>query len=367
MLNSSRIIIEILFMVVYNSLMYSLIFIGLSFLLSIIAMPIIIKLCNSLQIFDYQNSRKIHTGNISRLGGIGIVVPFFICCVAYLYFNDQEFFSLHLHLLIAGFIIFAFALIDDLVNLPAIVKLLGQLLASAIVVFNDVRFTQIFSFHLPTFLSYFITFFWIVALINAFNLIDGLDGLCGSLSFTTITTVGILFALSHNSVSVFCFILAASILGFLCFNWPPAKLFMGDNGSQFLGFIIAIMPIYNSVDYLEFNKVFMMIILTSIPSFDFIAAIWRRLRDKRPIMSADSSHLHHKLLNLGYTKQQALYLLLFLQIIICCSVILSSFFTTQKALALLIESMSLAIFFFSIVHFTNRKRVKQLQSESQTN
>ena len=278
-------------------------FILLSIVLSLVSMPIIIHFCNKHNLYDYQDARKVHTGNISRLGGVGIAFAFTISAALYLIFNQQLSTMKSLPILIAGLIIFVFGLVDDILTLPAIVKLIVQLAASALVTFNGYRFTQIFGWVLPTPISYILTFGWIVGVINAYNLIDGLDGLCGSLSFSAVVTLGVLYSLSSNMEAGLCFILGGAILGFLCFNWPPAKLFMGDDGSQFLGFMVATIPLYSSSDIFEYNKFLIMIILTAFPVFDTIAAIWRRLRDKRPIMSPDKFHLHHKLLNMGYTNR----------------------------------------------------------------
>ena len=134
---------------------------------------------------------------------------------------------------------------------------------------------------------------------------------------------------------------------------------MGDNGSQFLGFMIATIPLYTSSDVFEHNKFLIMVVLTSFPVFDTIAAIWRRLRDKKPIMSPDRSHLHHKLLNLGYSSKQVLILILCLQILICASVIISFFLGETKGQALLFETLAFMILFFSIIHYSNRKKMLQ--------
>lgn len=331
------------------------IFVILSFLLSLGSMPIIIHFCNKHNLFDYQDERKIHTGKISRLGGVGIALSFLISAAVYLVFNKQISLVGSLPILVAGFIIFLFALLDDLLTLPPKAKLLVQLIAAGIVTFSGFRFTQIFNWHLPLVISYILTFGWIIGVINAYNLIDGLDGLCGTLSITAVITLGVLFQLANNPEAGLCFILAGSILGFLCFNWPPAKLFMGDDGSQFLGFLIAVIPLYTSSgNSFEFNKFLIMIIVTSFPVFDTIAAIWRRLRDKKPIMSPDKSHLHHKLLNLGYSKTQALYLIAFIQILLCLVVILSSFLGNLRGSTVLFEALVFMVIFFSVIHYTNR-------------
>ena len=331
------------------------IYVILSFLLSLGSMPLIIHFCNKHNIFDYQDERKIHTGKISRLGGVGIALSFLVSAAVYLVFNKEISLIKSLPILVAGFIIFLFALLDDLLTLPATAKLIVQLIAAGIVTFSGFRFTQIFNWQLPLIISYILTFGWILGVINAYNLIDGLDGLCGTLSITAVITLGVLFQLAGNPEAGLCFILAGSILGFLCFNWPPAKLFMGDDGSQFLGFLISVIPLYTSSgDSFEFNKFLIMIIVTSFPVFDTIAAIWRRLRDKKPIMSPDKSHLHHKLLNLGYSKTQALYLIAFIQTLLCLVIVLSSFLGNLRGSTVLFEALVFMVIFFSVIHYTNR-------------
>jgi len=343
-----------------------LIFSVISFAISLISMPIIIKFCQKANLYDYQDERKIHTGQIPRIGGVGIVVAFTIAAALFLGFHDSIDIKHSLPLLISGFIIFAFALLDDVLCLPAIAKLAVQLVATAVVTFNGFRFTQIFGWVLPAPIGFILTFGWVLGVINAYNLIDGLDGLCGSLSFTAIATIGVLYLLSGVEEAGICFILAAAILGFLCFNWPPAKIFMGDDGSQFLGFMIAILPFYSSGEAgatFEYNKFIIMIILTAFPVFDTIAAIWRRLREHRPIMSADKSHLHHKLLNLGYSKKSALFLIAGLQILLCVAVVLSFFLGKMKGLALLVESIVFMVIFFSVIHYTNRAVIRKQAAE----
>ena len=331
-----------------------LVFSVFAFVLSLVSMPIIIKLSNKFSIYDFQDARKIHSGNISRLGGVGIACSFFICTIFYIILFDKSLLLKSLPVLISGIIIFVFGLIDDTKNLKAIIKLLVQIVAVSIVVFSGLTFNQIGNWKIPTVISYIFTFGWIIGVINAFNLIDGLDGLCGSLSFTTILTLGLIYAFAGNTVAAICFILAASILGFLCFNWPPAKLFMGDCGSQFLGFMIATIPLFPSNNVFEFNKFLIIVTLAAFPIFDTIAAIWRRIRDKRPIMSPDKAHLHHKLLNLGYTKKGVLYLVVFIQILLCVMVIFSYILGTYKGAMVLLLSLFFITLFFTFIHYTNK-------------
>lgn len=336
-------------------------FIILAFVLSALSMPLIIKICKKLSLYDYTNARKIHSGNIPRLGGIGIALAFFISAGLYLKSNTSISLMANLPVLVAALIVFVFAFFDDILNFHASVKLAAQLTACGIVMFNNYRFTQIFNWQLPVALSYLITFLWILGLINAYNLIDGMDGLCGSLSWTVGMTIGIIHLLTKNQIAGLSFIFAAAITGFLLFNKPPAKIFMGDCGSQFLGFMIAILPLYPASRDIEFNKFMVMIVLTSFPVFDTIAAIWRRIRDKKPIMVGDRSHLHHKLLNLNYSKYKALILIDCIQVLVCISVIVATLLERHKASALLAETMILQTMFFSIIHFTNRKVMMKKQ------
>lgn len=344
------------------------IFAGIGFLISLISMPIIITLCKKYECYDYSDERKIHTGKIPRLGGIGIVCGFFISAVLYLVFTDDINFSETIPLIVAGAIIFIFGLIDDLKNLKAIIKLLAQIFAAIIVTFGGFRFKQILNWTLPVPVSYILTICWIIGVINAYNLIDGLDGLCGSLTFTSAVTLGILYFSSGNFESGICFCLAGAILGFLCFNWPPAKIFMGDSGSQFLGFIISILPLYttNNVSF-EFNKFLIMIVLTAFPVFDTIAAIWRRLREHRGIMSPDASHLHHKFLNIGFSKIATLYTVLIFQLLVCVSVVATSYISRPDGTVLLFVTLLFLVAFFTVMHYINRAvnlgRIERINKE----
>lgn len=334
-----------------------------AFLVSLISMPLIIKFSTKFNIFDYQDARKIHSGNISRLGGVGIAISFFVCTAVYFLITDASLFIEYLPIISAGLIIFVFGFIDDIVTLRAIVKLLIQIVATGLVIFSGNRFTQIGPWQIPSVLSYIFTFCWIIGVVNAFNLIDGLDGLCGSLAFTTTLTLGIIYTLSGNNISVICFILAASILGFLCFNWPPAKLFMGDCGSQFLGFMLATLPLIPADSVIEFNKFLIIASVAAFPIFDTIAAIWRRIRDKRPIMSPDKSHLHHKLLNMGYTKKSSLYLVVFIQLLLCSLVVISYLLGTYKGMMVLLLTLVFVTLFFTFIHYTNQAILKRKRKE----
>ncbi len=325
----------------------------LAFILSTIFVFFIIQFCNKHKIYDKVTARKIHTGNIPRLGGIGFIIAFFISAIVYL--KCQNTFNAWklLPLLIAMGLIFLQGLIDDIFDLRARIKLLFQIIAAVILIFNGYRFKQIAFLSLPVWFQYILSFFWIIGITNSFNLIDGLDALCGGLSAIACITIGIILFYSSPMNSILMFILAATICGFLLFNRPQAKVFMGDCGSQFLGFVFAVAPLYESSPDIEYNKFFIMCLLAAIPMMDTIAAIWRRIREKRSIMSSDNSHIHHKLINIGYTKTQALIILLILQLIIALSTLLSLYLYRSKGSILLIVVFVFVVFFFIVIHYAN--------------
>lgn len=344
---------------------------GLAFILSAVFIPLIILLCRHFNWYDVVDERKIHTGNIPRLGGLGVILAFTISCLVY-YFAFKELELSHiLPIIIAGSIIFIFALADDFFNFKALLKLLFQIIATVIVLASGFRFKQICGWELPLWFSYVLTFFWMIGIINAYNLIDGLDALCGGLSFLVLVSLGIIFVRSAAPFATICFIMAASVAGFLLYNKPKAKIFMGDGGSQFLGFMIAVLPLYYSTPNFEYNKLLVMIVLVSIPMLDTIAAMWRRTREHRSFLSPDSRHIHHKLIALGFSKVQTLLFLLLIQVILCLATGLGMYLKEFHGTILLIVIYFFMIVFYSSIHFiyytvTNRQSVsiEDLQNDT---
>lgn len=349
--------------------------VAISFVLSTGLIPLVIFLCNKLGWYDKFDERKIHKGNIPRLGGVGIMIAFVVSTIIYYFMTPENHVEHVLPILIAGSIIFVFALLDDIFDFPAKVKLLFQVIATVIVLFNGFRFKYIFEWQLPVWFSYIISFFWIIGIINALNLIDGLDGLCGGLSLLIIGSLGVIFfcaeAIDAKASAAVCFIMAAAILGFLVWNKPPAKIFMGDGGSQVMGFMIAVLPLFDSTSNFNYNKLLVMIVLVAIPMLDTIAAMWRRTREHRSFMSPDSRHIHHKLIALGFTKVQTLIFLLSIQTCLCLAAGLGMYLREDKGAILLIVVFVFMVTFYSSIHFiyyTVTKNqpvdIKDLQNET---
>lgn len=330
-----------------------------SFCGSVIAIPIVIALCRRFAWYDSVNERKIHKGNVPRLGGVGIVLSFTISALIYFGYTPTARITHVLPLIIASLIIFLFGVLDDFLTFRGIFKLLVQVIAALIVICNGYRFKQIGAIELQTWFSYLLTFCWIIGIINSFNLIDGLDGLCGGLSFLILGALGIIFLRSARPTAAICFMLAAAIAGFLVYNKPKAKIFMGDGGSQMIGFMIASLPLYSSTSNFEYNKFLVMVVLVSIPLLDTISAMWRRTREHRSFFSSDSRHIHHKFLYLGCTRVQTLVILLIFQTILCCAAGLGMFLKDFHGTVLLILIFVFMVTFYSTLHFIFTKAYEE--------
>ena len=336
----------------------------ISFLFSAIFIPIVISACKKFGWYDSTNERKIHTGKIPRLGAVGFVPAAIIggvfFCVNYPEARPME----YIPLAIAAFIIFFFGVLDDFIEMRAKRKLAVQIVATLLVLLSGKTFKTIGTFALPVPVSYFLTFMWISGLINAFNLIDGVDGLCGGLSALIFTTLGIIYLHTSPTMAAFCFVVASGIAGFLLYNKPKAKIFMGDGGSQTLGFLIAALPLYNSGSGFEVNKAFSMVLLTAIPVIDTMAAMIRRKREHRSFFSPDRAHLHHKLMNIGLDSVQILLLLLSIQVLLCVAVASSLLLDTSKGAILICSVWLIVLGAFILLHYYNRKVMQRKEAES---
>ena len=337
-----------------------------AFVISLVSMPLIIRLCHRMEWFDDQDHRKIHTGTIGRLGGLGFFLAFSISSVVFTLImrtNIDLPFSWSfriLFVLAAGFIIFAFGIWDDLHNLHAHNKIVIQLIAALLVLAADFTFRKIAipfadgSLKFGLF-RYPLTLVWIVGVINAVNMIDGSDGLAGGITAIASVSFGLLFLMWDNpQAAMYSFVLAGAICGFLMVNLPPARLFMGDGGSQFLGFMVAVLPLIDQGAGEGSISLAHAGVILAIPIFDTFAAVWRRLRDKRHIFSPDRAHLHHKLLNLGFNSRSLLWILYGLQVALSAIAVASTKYSQELGLVFLVSALIIITLFFAVIHYANR-------------
>jgi len=212
-----------------------------------------------------------------------------------------------------------FCFIDDLKGISPFIKLLGQILAAVAVALSGIRIDQLFvnSFGgviTNDFISFLITIIWIVGITNAINLIDGLDGLSSGISIISCISLLIIFSLNGSPFISIILItaLAGALVGFIPFNFNPAKTFIGDTGSNFLGFSLAIISILGLAKTYTAIVIIAPLIVFALPLLDTFFAIMRRIiktRSFKGVFQADREHLHHKILQLGYTQKQAVFIL----------------------------------------------------------
>lgn len=253
---------------------------------------------------DYPNERKVHKKPMPVMGGLMIYLGFLF---GYMLFVPQS--TQMLAILIASFIVVITGILDVIKPLRAREKLVGQVVAALIIVFygkillNDISF---FGYYFDFgWLAYPITIVLIVAVMNCINLIDGLDGLADGISMIFFITIGVLAFIMHNLGSLeitIAFIMIGACLGFLIFNFNPAKIFMGEIGSMFLGFMIAVVCLLGFKAVTLTSLVVPMLIL-AIPILDTLFAILRRIIHHKPIYEADRQHLHHQLLNKKFSQK----------------------------------------------------------------
>ncbi|AKS67675.1 UDP-phosphate N-acetylglucosaminyl 1-phosphate transferase [Staphylococcus schleiferi] len=288
--------------------MYTLILIGVSMIVSLMIIPVVIAVSKKLDIVDKPNFRKIHTKPISMLGGSAILLSFLIG----IWLGEPIEREIK-PLLLGSVVIYLVGLIDDLYDLKPIIKLIGQILAATVVVSYGVTIDFISLPIGPTihfgWLGIPITIFWIVAITNAINLIDGLDGLAAGVSVIALATIAFIAILQGNIfIIMICSVLIGSLLGFLVFNFHPAKIFLGDSGALLIGFIIGFVSLLGFKN-ITFISLFFPIVILAVPFIDTLFAMIRRVKKGQHIMQADKSHLHHKLLDLGYTHRQTVILI----------------------------------------------------------
>lgn len=272
----------------------------LALILSMIFMPLIIKIAHKKELFDSTDHRKTHTGKIPRLGGVGFILSTILTYYAVSYFINLE---MNNYVILAICIIFLTGLVDDLITIRPIFKLLSQIISISIIIMNDYTFSSVLvpytNFNL-TFgmFKYILTILWIIGVSNAMNLLDGMDGQAGGVSFIAAMFIGICaIILGEYDIAMMNFILAGALLAFLIFNLPPAKIFMGDSGSLTIGFILAIQPLMFSTQENKGKMILVAIAVLLVPILDVFSAIIRRTKLKISFFEPDRGHIHHKFLD----------------------------------------------------------------------
>ena len=286
------------------------------FLFVVLIMPIIMKIAEHVKALDIPNERKVHKFPIPRLGGLGI---FFGFLLGYMLFCSQT--PQMISILIGSFILILVGSIDDINPIKPLPKFCGQLIAAAIVVYyGNVVMQDVSAYGLYInfgFLAKPITIIFILGVINCLNLIDGLDGLAGGIATIFFITISIIISIMgiYNGLDAsLSLIMIGATLGFLVYNFHPAKIFMGDSGSMFLGYIIAVISLlgFKNVTLTSF---IVPVLILAIPILDTFFAIVRRLLKKESFAKADKEHFHHQILKMAGNQVKTVLIIYLIQIL----------------------------------------------------
>jgi UDP-GlcNAc:undecaprenyl-phosphate GlcNAc-1-phosphate transferase len=295
--------------------LHSLLWLGFrAFLISLVLTPICRDVFRSYGVVDEPDHvRKVHRYPIPRVGGLAIAISYL---AAYLVVRPEEGSPLALQLslvwklLPGGALVLALGLLDDLFNLRAWQKLIGQLGAAGLACWGGVRILYIAHTFTNAWWNVPLTMLWLLACMNAFNLVDGLDGLAAGVGLFATLTVFIAAVMQHNMVlAVATLPLAGALLGFLCYNFNPATIFLGDSGALLIGYLLGCYAVIwgnKSATLLGMTAPLMAL---SIPLLDVALAIVRRFLRQQPIFTADRGHIHHQLLDRGLTPRRVVLVL----------------------------------------------------------
>jgi UDP-GlcNAc:undecaprenyl-phosphate/decaprenyl-phosphate GlcNAc-1-phosphate transferase len=290
---------------------------GLPFLLAMVVtmawMPAFGRLALKWGIVDRPGLRKVHVAPIARVGGLAMVVGVLIAAIIVIPLGLRE-----RYFLVAGVVLTLFGAADDRFDLDYRIKLLGQLIAASLVVWGgDIQIHSITldeRVMLPQWISVPLTVLFLVGITNAINLADGLDGLAGGTTFLCLAALALL---AHSGGQVVCAALAlafaGSVLGFLRFNTFPASVFMGDSGSQLLGFAVGVLSLRATQTSETAVSAATPILLLALPLLDTFSVMAQRIAEGRSPFSPDKNHIHHKLLALGFDHHEAVMIIYIVQ------------------------------------------------------
>lgn len=315
---------------------------AVGFLVAFASTPTVIALANKIKAIDIpKDERRVHKKPIPLIGGLAIFYGFVVSVLCFAVVDKAL-----MGILVGAVIMVTVGIIDDMRNLDARLKLIFQLIAAFIVIYCGVDIEYIANplsrWIGPQYISLGlwsipITMIWIVGITNAVNLIDGLDGLAAGVS--TIASVALLSLtiISQNlNAAIVAAALAGAGFGFLPYNFNPAKIFMGDTGSTFLGFVLACISIQGVMKMYALVSFVVPVLILGLPVFDTIFAIIRRIIKKKPIMSPDRGHLHHRLLDMGFSQKQTVTILYTLTSILCLTAVVMALKDAFRGLFLIL-------------------------------
>ncbi|KOR25423.1 MraY family glycosyltransferase [Clostridium sp. L74] len=312
--------------------------------LSIVLTPIVKKVAFVLGVVDIpKDERKIHKKPIPLLGGIAIYISFIVSLVL----KKGPLTLEEVGIILGATVIVIGGFIDDKYDLSPIKKIIFQLVAAiCLIVFGlkiqfitnpfdqSTLYVALHVFAIP------ITILWVIGITNALNLIDGLDGLAAGVALISCVTMFVIAVLNQRwEAAILTSILSGSILGFLPYNFNPASIFMGDTGSQLLGYLLAAISIEGAIKSATAFAIVVPILALGLPIYDTLFAMIRRKINGKPIMQADRGHLHHRLLDMGLTQRQAVVIMYLISAVLGSFAIIAMQISNQKSYFLLATIM----------------------------
>ena len=334
----------------------------ITFLLSYSLVFVTKKLAFHVGAIDLPNERKVHQKPMPRLGGLAIYGAFLFGYMMYGSLTTQM-----LSILIGAFIIILLGVLDDIKPIRAKYKFLVQLVSAVIVVFYGKLFfyeISILGLNLAfsNLVGQLISIFFILGAVNAINLIDGLDGLCAGVSaiyFITVAIIAFILNQLNGLDIILCLIMIGSTLGYLVHNFPPAKTFMGDSGSTFLGFMIAIIALLG-FKVTTITSLAIPIVILAIPIFDTLFAILRRLIHHKNIGQPDKEHLHHQLLKMKFSPRKTILIIYGINILF--SAVSIFYVVGDEYVAIVIYIILMVLLLYIVIHtdilFEHKKKEK---------
>lgn len=299
--------------------------------------PAVSRLAVRLGALDIPDARKLHTQPVPRLGGLAVYLAFLAGLFVF-GVNGREVWGL----LAGTSLIVLLGVLDDIYDLPAKAKLAGQIVAAVAVIPFGLQ-VEFVTNPLNGGLVYLgwwgipVTIFWLVAVTNALNLIDGLDGLAtGTAVIAALTLATVAWTEGQTGAAALALLLGAAALGFLRYNFHPAKIFLGDSGSMLLGFVLAAIAVVGLTKSATAVSLIIPILILGIPLFDTTLAILRRCYKRQPIFNPDREHLHHRLLDAGLTHRRAVLVVYGVDAVLGASAVFLTILSTDQGVLLLV-------------------------------
>ncbi len=345
---------------------------GVAFLIAFMLTPVVKNLAVKMGAVDVpKDNRRMHKRPMPLMGGLAIFLGFLLSTLIFVPLNEQ-----YRGMLLGAVVILVLGVFDDIYALGAKFKLVVQIIAALIAVMTDnvieaLSNPNIFSsdpYWILGWLSVPVTMVWIVGMTNAVNLIDGLDGLaCGVTSISALTLLVVALLMGEPAVALLVAALAGGCLGFLPYNMNPAKIFMGDTGSTFLGYVLAVISIQGLFKMYALISFVVPFLIFGLPIFDTCFAFTRRIAHGQSPMHADRSHVHHRLIDMGFSQKQAVAVLYVITAILGLSAVVLTTSGAMKAMLLLFAfcaagAVALSLF-QSAHHYTAKEEPKEREEK----